>query len=135
MKTVYEFLKQAGTYYLATVEHTVFGQQARVRPFGTINTFENRLYIQTGKEKNVAAQIYFNPRVELCAMVGGQWLRLEGILVEDDRVEAQEAMLDAYPNLRSMYTTGKNGNTVVYFFQDATATISSFTEPPKVIHF
>ena len=131
MKRVYEFLKTAETYYLATVE----GDQPRVRPFGTVNIFENKLYIQTGKSKNVAKQISSNPKVEICAMKGDEWIRVTGTLVLDERTEAQESMLNNYPSLRAMYTTGPNGNTAVFFFRDAVATISSFSHGPQVITF
>ena len=131
MNRVYEFLKAAETYYLATVE----GTQPRVRPFGTIHLFEGKLYIQTGKGKSVAKQIAANPKVELCAMKGDEWIRIAGTLVLDVRIEAQESMLSDYPSLRAMYTTGPNGNTAVYYFQDATATISSFSHEPVVIEF
>ncbi len=131
MKRVYEFLKTAETYYLATVE----GDQPRVRPFGTVNIFENKLYIQTGKSKNVAKQISSNPKVEICAMKGDEWIRVTGTLVLDERTEAQESMLNNYPSLRAMYTTGPNGNTAVFFFRDAVATISSFFHGPEVITF
>ena len=131
MKKVYDFLKEAGTYYLATVD----GDCARVRPFGTVNIFEDKLYIQTGKGKAVNEQIITNGKVELCAMKGDEWIRVSGTLVEDSRVEAGEAMLDAYPNLRNMYTTGENGNSVVYYFKDAKAVISSFGKEPEVIEF
>ena len=131
MKRVYEFLKTAETYYLATVE----GDQPRVRPFGTVNIFENKLYIQTGKSKNVAKQISSNPKVEICAMKGDEWIRVTGTLVLDERTEAQESMLNNYPSLRAMYTTGPNGNTAVFFFRDAVATISSFSHGPEVVTF
>ena len=131
MKRVYEFLKTAETYYLATVE----GDQPRVRPFGTVNIFENKLYIQTGKSKNVAKQISSNPKVEICAMKGDEWIRVTGTLVLDERTEAQESMLNNYPSLRAMYTTGPNGNTAVFFFRDAVATICSFSHGPEVITF
>ncbi len=131
MKQVYEFLKQAGTYYIATVD----GDQPRVRPFGTVNIFEDKLYIQTGKGKAVNEQIIANGKVELCAMCGDEWIRVSGTLVLDERVEAGEAMLDAYPNLRNMYTTGENGNSVVYYFKDATAVISAFGHAPETIKF
>ncbi len=131
MKRVYEFLKTAETYYLATVE----GDQPRVRPFGTVNIFENKLYIQTSKSKNVAKQISSNPKVEICAMKGDEWIRVTGTLVLDERTEAQESMLNNYPSLRAMYTTGPNGNTAVFFFRDAVATISSFSHGPEVITF
>lgn len=130
MKQVYDFLKKAGTYYLATVE----GNQPRVRPFGTVNEFEGKLYIQTGKVKPVSHQIAANPKVEICAFSGGEWIRIACELVEDDRVEAKKAMLDAYPSLRRMYDE-KDGNTQVFYMKNATATISSFTGAPVVISF
>lgn len=128
MKEVYEFLKQAGTYYLATVE----GNQPRVRPFGTIDIFEDKLYIQTGKKKDVAKQLKANPKAEICAFNDGVWLRVSGTLVEDDRREAKKHMLDNYPSLRSMYDED-DGNTLVLYFKDATAVFSSFTTPPRTI--
>ena len=130
MNTVNDFLKQAGVYYLATVE----GDQPRVRPFGTVNIFEGKLYIQTGKVKPVAKQIAANPKVEISAFKDGKWIRVAGELVLDDRIEAQQSMLDAYPELGGMYKAG-DGNTAVYYFKDAVATISSFTEAPVVIKF
>ena len=130
MKRVYDFLKKAETYYLATVE----GDQPRVRPFGTINEFEGKLYIQTGKVKPVNHQIAVNPKVEICAFTGGEWIRVACELVEDDRIEAKKSMLDAYPNLRGMYHEN-DGNTQVFYMKNATATISSFTSKPVVIEF
>lgn len=131
MKRVYDFLKEAGTYYLATMD----GAQPRVRPFGTVNIFEDKLYIQTGKGKSVAKQIAANPKVEICAMKGDEWIRVAATLVEDDRVEAQESMLNSYPSLRAMYKTGSDGNTIVYYLKDAVATISSFSHAPIEIKF
>ncbi len=131
MKRVYDFLKEVGTYYLATMD----GDQPRVRPFGTVNVFEDKLYIQTGKGKSVAKQIAANPKVEICAMKGDEWIRVAATLVEDDRVEAQESMLNSYPSLRAMYKTGSDGNTIVYYLKDAVATISSFSHAPVEIMF
>lgn len=130
MQRVYDFLNKAGTYYLATAE----GDQPRVRPFGTVNIFEGRLYIQTGKVKPTAKQIAANPKVEVCGMVGDEWIRVTGTLVEDDRVEAKKSMLDAYPHLRNMYDENDD-NTVVYYFKDAVAVIASFTQEPTTIRF
>lgn len=130
MESVVQFLKEAETYYLATVE----GDQPRVRPFGTVHVFEGKVYIQTGKVKPVSKQILKNPKVELCAFKDGTWLRLAGTLKEDDRVEAKKAMLDAYPHLRSMYDEN-DGNSQVFYFENATATFSSFTAPPRTVTF
>ena len=130
MKRVYEFLKECKTYYLATVE----GDRPRVRPFGTVNVFEDKLYIQTGKVKPVSKQIAQNPKAELCAFNGEKWLRLSGELVEDDRYEAKKSMLDAYPELRGMYDEN-DGNTQSLYFKNATAIFSSFTAAPEIINF
>ena len=130
MERVCKFLKDAGTYYLATVE----GDQPRVRPFGTAHIFEGRLYIQTGKMKPVSKQLMANPKAEICAFHNGTWLRVAGELVEDDRVEARKSMLDAYPSLRKMYDEN-DGNTQVFYFKNATATFSSFTSAPETIEF
>ena len=130
MQEVYEFIKKCGTYYLATID----GDQARVRPFGTVNLFDGKLYIQTGKIKDCAKQMIANPKVELCCFADGVWLRLAGTVELDDRFEAKKSMLDAYPNLRRMYSED-DGNTACFFFKDATATFSSFTAEPKVITF
>lgn len=129
MQEVFEFLKNAGTYYLATVE----GDQPRVRPFGTIEVFEGKLYIQTGKVKDVSKQIQANPKAEICAFDKGQWLRVAGTLIRDERIEAKEHMLAAYPNLQSMYSA-TDDNTEVLYFENATATFYSFTDAPKTIN-
>lgn len=130
MQEVYEFLKACGTYYLATVE----GDQPRVRPFGTIDIFEDKLYIQTGKVKDVSKEMQANPKVEICAFDGQKWIRVAGEVVRDDRVEPKKHMLDSYPNLQAFYRADDD-NTEVLYLKNATATISSFTEEPKIIKF
>ena len=130
MNEVWEFLKECGTYYLATVD----GDQPRVRPFGTAEIFEGKLYIQTGKKKDCYKQLLANPKAEICCFKGGKWLRIAGKLIPDDRVEAKKDMLDKNPNLRGMYDENDD-NTIVLYFEDAVATFSSFTEAPKQIRF
>jgi len=130
IQEVYEFLKKCGNYYLATVE----GDQPRVRPFGTVDIFEGKLYIQTSKKKQVSKQLQANPKAEICAYADGKWLRVAGKLIRDDRVEAKRHMLDNYPELQSMYSA-EDDKTEVLYFEDATATFYSFTEEPRVIKF
>ena len=130
MERVEKFLKEAGTYYLATVD----GDQPRVRPFGTVNNFEGKLYIQTGKVKDVSKQLHKNPKAEICAFKDGTWLRVACTLVADDRLEAKKSMLDAYPSLQGMYKADDD-NTEVLYMKDATATFSSFTGAPEIITF
>ena len=128
MEEVLTFLRDCGTYYLATVEW----DQPRVRPFGTINVFEGKLYIQTGKSKSVSRQIQANNKVEICWFYDWKWIRVSGKLVRDERVEAKKSMLDRYPELRGMYDENDH-NTEVLYFQNATATIYSFTDEPREI--
>ncbi len=130
MERVCQFLKEAGVYYLATMD----GDQPRVRPFGTAHIFEGKLYIQTGKVKPVSKQLAANPKAEICAFKDGVWVRVAGELVEDDRIEAKKSMLDAYSNLRAMYDEN-DGNTQVLYFKSGVATFSSFTAPEEVITF
>ena len=130
MQEVYEFLKKCGTYYLATCEDG----QPRVRPFGTVDIYDGTLRIQTGASKPVSHQLKKNPRAEICAFDGDTWVRVAATLVEDPRIEAQEHMLDAYPNLKAMYAPG-DGNTIIFELRDAEATFSSFSEPPKTVKF
>ncbi|MBR5859022.1 MAG: pyridoxamine 5'-phosphate oxidase family protein [Clostridia bacterium] len=130
MKRVLEFLKKANVYYLATVE----GDQPRVRPFGTVNEFEGKLYIQTGKVKPTSKQLAANPKAEICAFADGAWVRVACELVEDDRFEAKKSMLDAYPNLRGMYDEN-DGNTQVFYMQNVTATFCAFGKSPETVEF
>ena len=130
MQRVEKFLKDAETFYLATVE----GDQPRVRPFGAVNSFEDKLYLISGKVKDVSKQLHANPKAEICAFLNGEWLRVAGTLVEDDRVEARQSMLDAYPDLQNMYKAD-DGNMEVFYIKDATATFSSFTKEPEVVKF
>ena len=130
MERVEKFLKEANTYYLATVD----GDQPRVRPFGTVNNFEGKLYIQTGKVKDVSKQLHKNPKAEICAFKDGKWLRVACTLVADERLEAKQSMLDAYPSLQGMYKADDD-NTEVFYMKDATATFSSFAGAPEIITF
>lgn len=130
MEEIYELLKKAGTYFLATCEDS----QPRVRPFGTVNLYHDRLYIQTGKSKSVSRQLHANPKLEICAMVDGDWLRVEATATEDDDRDARVSMLEAYPSLASLYSPD-DGNTEVWFLRNVTATLYSFTEPPRTFKF
>ena len=130
MKDVYEFLKKSGVFFIATEE----GDQPRVRPFGAINIFEGKLYIQTGKSKNVSKQMEINSNVEISAFSEGKWIRLEGKVIRDERREAKVSMLDANPELKALYSADDD-NTEVLYFKNAKATFCSFVEPPKVVEF
>lgn len=130
MKETYDFLKNAGTFYIATMDE----DKPRVRPFGVVNIFEDKLYIQTGKKKKVSKQMEKNNNIEICAFNEGKWIRVEAKAIEDDRREARVSMLEANPILKSMYDAD-DGNTEVLYLKDATATISSFTSNPEVYKF
>ncbi len=130
MEEVFEFLKKCGTFYLATED----GDQPRVRPFGAINIYEGKLYLQTGKVKNVSKQMQVNPKVEICGFMDGKWVRVEAKVVRDERIEAKESMLEANPPLKALYDA-HDDNTEVLYLENATATFCSFTEEPRVVKF
>ncbi|MBO4359254.1 MAG: pyridoxamine 5'-phosphate oxidase family protein [Erysipelotrichaceae bacterium] len=128
MQEILDFLHECKTYYLATDDNG----QPRVRPFGTAEEFEGKLYIQTGKKKDVYRQLLENPKAEICAFSKGTWLRIAGELIPDDRVEAKKDMLDKNPSLRGMYDENDD-NTIVLYFKDAKAVFYSFGGEPKVV--
>lgn len=130
IEKVYQFLDEAKTYYLATVD----GNQPRVRPFGTVLLYNGRLYIQTGRVKEVSKQLEVNPLAEICTFKDGVWLRVAGELVNDDSREVKAAMLEKMPELKAMYSADDD-NTQVLYFRNATATFSSFTAAPETIKF
>ncbi len=130
MKEVYDFLKKCGVFYLGTID----GDKPRVRPFGALNIYNDKLYIQTGKVKNVSKQMSLNPNIEICGFTEGKWIRIEAKVVEDDSLDAKTSMLDNNPELKSMYQAA-DPNTEVLYLTDATATIYSFSEAPKIIKF
>lgn len=130
IERVYQFLDEAQTYYLATVE----GDQPRVRPFGTALLYDGKLYIQTGKVKAVSKQLAANPKAEICAFKDGKWLRVAGELINDDSRDVKVAMLEKMPSLKAMYSADDD-NTQVLYFKNATATFCSFTEAPETVTF
>ena len=130
MNEVLEFLKKYHVFYLATVE----GDQPRVRPFGVAEEYNGKLYTQTGKKKNVAQQLKANPKAEICCFGDGKWLRIECELIWQDDYDVLHALLEKNPNLRRMYDE-KDGNCLALRFENAKATFSSFTEPPRTVEF
>ena len=130
MKEVYEFLKSSGVFYLATIDN----DKPRVRPFGAINIYNDKIYLQTGKIKPVSKQIEKNNNVEICAFKDGKWIRVEAKLIRDESKEAKVSMLEANPELKAMYSAD-DANTEVLYMENVKATISSFTDAPKIIEF
>jgi uncharacterized pyridoxamine 5'-phosphate oxidase family protein len=130
MQEVYDFLKKCQTYYLATVD----GDQPRVRPFGSFDLFDSKLYILTGKIKDVSKQMKANPKIEICAFDGESWLRVQANAVEDPRRETKVQILEAHPVLKDRYSPD-DGNTQVLYLKDVVAKFESFGGSPKVIKF
>lgn len=130
IERVVNYLDEAKTYYLATVE----GDQPRVRPFGTALLYKDRLYIQTGKVKNVSKQIAENPKVEICALKDDTWIRIAGELEEDNDREVRVAMLEKMPHLSEMYDADDENMQMLYF-KNATAIFYSFTEEAETVCF
>ena len=128
-KKVYDFLEKAGTFYLATVE----GDQPRVRPYGAMLFYDEKIYIMAFGKTNATRQIAQNPKAEICAFKG-QTLRIECRLVEDNRPEVGKALVDKMPVLKP--ALGENGeNGVMYYLADATATFFQMMEPVETVKF
>jgi len=130
MKEIFEFLKKAGVFYVATLD----GNQPRVRPFGAIALFEDKIYLQTGKIKEVSKQIAVNPKAEISAMAGDKWIRVTAELVNDDRIEAKRYMLEQYPELKGLYSA-EDDNTQVLYLKNVKASINFFTGSPVNYEF
>ena len=130
MDEVMEFIKKSEGYFIATAED----DQPRVRPFGSMNKYDNKFYIQTGKSKDVSKQIAGNPKVEICAKSGAEWVRVKAVLVEDESIKAQQSMIDAIPALQATYKAG-DGNCQVFYLKDATATFFSRSAPSRTLTF
>ncbi len=128
MNEIYNFLKDCDNYYLATTD----GKQPRVRPFMSIKIYNDQLYILTTKDKNVSKQMHKNPKVELCAYNGDEWIRVTACVKEDDDINAKQAILDDFPKLQEMYEA-TDDNVETFYLENITATISSFEGKPKVI--
>jgi len=128
MNKVTEFLNQSGTFYLSTIEN----DKPRVRPFGAVAEFDGKIYICTNNQKNVFKQILANPNVEISSVAGDNWIRLDGKLLIDERVEAKQAMLEAKPSLKNFYNIN-DGIFEVLYLTEATAKIFSFGKEPEII--
>lgn len=131
MEEVVKYLNENPTMFVATCE----GDQPRVRVFAAKAEFEGRLYLCTSNQKDVYRQLIENPKLEICVLgKDSSWLRIAATAIADDRREARVAMLDQNPGLSRMYSAD-DGVFAVLYLAEATATISSFAAPPKVIRF
>jgi len=127
MNKALEFLQECGIFYLATNQ----GDQPRVRPFGAVFEYEEKLYIVTNNKKDCFKQMLENPKVEISGMnKKGQWIRVAGEIANDDRREVKELGLEAVPSLKSRYSID-DGIFAVLYFTKGTATICSFTAEPE----
>jgi len=128
---VQDAVKKTGAFYLATQD----GDQPRVRPFGAIDLIDGKLYIQTGRKKDVFQQMMKNPKVEICACADDKWIRIAAVVVDDDRVEVKKKVLDDIPVLRDIGYSEHDENTKVLYLKNATATFFSFTGAPRTVRF
>ena len=132
MQEVQAYLKECGAFYIATVD----GDQPRVRPFGVSEIINGRLYIMTGKVKDVYKQMAANGKFEICALKpsGSEWMRLSGTLVTDDTLATKEEFLNRNPSLKRMYSAD-DGNMAILYITNATARFCSFAAPERKVNF
>lgn len=130
MQKVFDFIKSCRVYYIATMD----GDQPRVRPFGTIDIYDGKIYFLTGKNKQISKQIGDNPKIEICAYNGDKWIRVQAVAIEDETIEAKQQVLNAFPFLQDVFKADDD-NTQVFYLSNAVAMISSFEMEPEVIKF
>ena len=132
MKEVQAYLKECGAFFIATTD----GDQPHVRPFGVSEIIDGRLYIMTGKVKDVYKQIAKNGKFEICALKpsGSEWMRLSGTLVNDETLAVKEEFLNRNESLKSMYKADDD-NMAVLQITNATARFCSFSAPERKVDF
>ena len=132
MQEVQSYLKECGAFFIATTD----GDQPRVRPFGVSEIINGRLYIITGKVKDVYKQMDKNGKFEICALKksGSEWMRLSGTLVNDETLSVKEEFLKRNPGLKAMYKADDD-NMAVLYITNATARFCSFSAPERKVNF
>ncbi len=120
MSKVYDFLKDTGTFYYATVEDN----KPIMRPFGFLMEFEGKLYVGMGKHKNCFKQTIANPNISICACnPKRQWIRISGKAVADDRPEALANVFEVAPNMKNLYNETTGQVLGIFYLEDAAAEI------------
>ena len=129
MNSALEYLKANKVFHLATVD----GEQARVRPFGFVMKRNDRLYMCTGKMKDVYKQMVKSPDIEISAMgADNTWLRVRGKIEFDDSRDTKAQAFEEAPMLLQIYPKGADDeNYVTFYFTEAKATLYSFADAPK----
>ena len=132
MKEVQAYLKECGAFFIATAD----GDQPHVRAFGVSEIIGDRLYIMTGKVKDVYKQMAKNGKFEICALKksGSEWMRLSGTLVNDETLSVKEEFLNRNEGLKSMYKADDD-NMAVLYITNATARFCSFSAPERKVNF
>lgn len=131
MDEVLQFLKDNQVFFLATSLHN----KPKVRPFGAITKYNNRLYLVTNNQKEVFKQIFANPYVELCAYgKDNTWLRVETTLISDQDINVKKQMLEDSPSLKELYSID-DGVMEVLYLKNSTATFYSFVTAPITYTF
>ena len=123
-------IRNAKTFFFATVDEN---NQPRVRPYNAVALFDNKVYFYTNNHTHAFKQMNTNPKVELCAMLSeDRWLRVSGKIVYDYRPEVKKAMLEANPELRTMYSEDDK-IFEVFYLSNMQCTIHSNHSEPEVI--
>ena len=130
IEKVYEYLK-GKVYWRATEE----GDQARVRPFGSLAIHEGKLYISTQKGKKVYQQMLTNPKIELGAMGQGGWIRVEAEVAEENDPDARKALWAANAARRKLDPEKVNENAAYFSLKNATVTINKTGGEQEIFNF
>lgn len=131
MDEVLKFLKDNQTFYIATVD----GNIPKVRPFGFVMNYEDKLYFGTNNQKDVYRQLKANPYFEVSTTSNtGEWLRLKGEAVFNTNKQSKQAALDAAPALGKMYRVD-DSIFEVFYIENAEATFRNMKGESKTVKF
>lgn len=134
MNEALQFFKDNPTFFLSSMDE---GGQPRVRPFGAVAKFEDKLYLVTSNEKDVYKQLKNNPKLELCGVDKENnyiWVRVTAEAVFDERPQAKLNMLDDCPFLKDIYAVD-DGKMEVFYLKNAQASFFTMTGEPHIINF
>ncbi|MCL2141648.1 MAG: pyridoxamine 5'-phosphate oxidase family protein [Methanimicrococcus sp.] len=131
MKEILQALTENPTFYIATISP----EGPRVRPFGFVMEYEQKLYFITSNDKDVFKQMKADSRVEICSTPkdGMNWMRLKGKVVFDSRKEVIKKALETAPVLAQIYQTPDNPSIEMFYITEGEATFYSFMDQPKTV--
>ena len=117
LERIDQFLSECGVFFLATSD----GDQPKCRPLGFHMLKDGKIYFGIGTFKDVYKQVTKNPKVEICACKGLNFMRYCGKAKFDDNPELSKQALEAMPMLKKIYNDETGYVLAMFSLEDAFA--------------